>query len=71
MRKYRSLARYLVLAVTACLYVAAGFVYLKWAPDFLWGVGILAAVGTVYLGLYLFGSEKACEKSLGFLAWIF
>jgi hypothetical protein len=67
----RSLARYLVLAVAAFLYLGGGLVYLSWAPDFLWGVGILCAIGTVYLSLFLFASEKACEKSLAFLGWIF
>ena len=45
----RSLARYLVLAVAAFFYIAAGVVYLNWAPDFLWGVGILGFIGTIYL----------------------
>ena len=67
----RSLARYLVLAVAVSLYVAAGAVYLRWAPDFLWGVGILGSIATVYLLLFLFASEKACENSLRFLGWIF
>ncbi len=67
----RSLARYLVLAVAAFLYIAAGVVYLSWAPDYLWGVGILGSIATVYLSIYLFASERACEKSLAFLAWIF
>lgn len=67
----RSLARYLVLAVAALLYLAAGLVYLNWSPDYLWGVGILGSIATVYLFLYLFASEKACVTSLAFLGWIF
>jgi hypothetical protein len=66
----RSLARHLVLAVAVLLYVSAGVVYIGWAPEFLWGVGILGSIATVYLFIYLFASEKACEKSLFFLAWI-
>lgn len=66
----RSLARYLVLATAVLLYIAAGAVYLNWSPDFLWGVGILGAIATVYLTIYVFASEKICENSLFFLAWI-
>jgi len=57
-------ARFFTLVVASFLYASAALVHLAAGPDYLWGTGILATLGTLYLGLFLFGSAAACDRSL-------
>ncbi|APV48603.1 hypothetical protein BWI17_02225 [Betaproteobacteria bacterium GR16-43] len=65
-----SAARILVLAVAVCLYAAAAVAYYYWAPDHLWVPAIPATIATLYLLIFVAGSENACVKAVTYLVRI-
>jgi hypothetical protein len=56
-------ARFFVFVVAIVLFALAGVVHMNAGPAYLWGTAILAAIGAIYLGLFLFGSTRACYNA--------
>lgn len=65
-------ARFFVLLCAVLFYILAVVVYFHAVPGFTVGVYILASVGTLFLAVFLFGSETACNvvAHLLTLGWI-
>jgi hypothetical protein len=67
-------ARFFVLIVAIVCYTAGALLFLHASPDYVVGVLILGAIGTIYLGLFMFASTGACQTAallltLGGWAW--
>ena len=60
--------QWFVLVIAAVTYGLAAIVYFQAPADYVVGVIALAAVGTVFLGLFLFGSTRACEAAATILS---
>ena len=61
-------ARYIVLAIVVICYAGVGLFLISGRDDYLWGMSILGAIGTVYLGLYLYASISTNESAASLLA---
>ena len=60
-------AKFFALAFGLVCVGLAGIVYVAAGPSYLIGAGVLAAIGTVYVGLFVFASAEACATAVAIL----
>jgi hypothetical protein len=57
-------ARFFVFVIAVVAYSLAALVYFSRSGEYLWGVALLVLLGTLYLGLCMFGSTAACQAAI-------
>jgi hypothetical protein len=53
--------RIFVLVITAVLYSLSAVVFALSSTDYVVGIAVLGSLGTIYLAIFLFGSDRLCE----------
>jgi hypothetical protein len=56
-------ARFFVLAFGLVCFAIAGVLYVAAGPEYLVGVGVISAIGAIYMGLFVFASTAACQSA--------
>ena len=64
-------ARFLALVFGLVCVALAGVIYTIAGPGYLIGVGVMAAVGLTYVGLFVFASTRTCQIAVLFLTFGF
>jgi hypothetical protein len=60
-------ARFFALVFGLVCVALAGVVYVAAGPEYLIGVGVLAAIGVTYVGFFVFATARVCATAVGIL----